>query len=517
MRKEVYNVTRSKGGSVLVYGLGKSGRAVTDLLALSGFKVKAIDENPVTEVIDYMEKALEMGVSVCTGRVDEKELEKTDFIVVSPGIPPSNRIITSAIKKGLPVLSEFEVAWQLLKKRPFKTIAVTGTNGKSTVVRLLGDIFSESKNKCIVAGNIGTPLAAVVGEIDENTILVLEVSSFQLYFTYTFVPDVSIVLNITQDHLDWHKSFEEYVNAKAKLIELTDKNGFCILNADDENVVHISGKSNGKNVWFSMERSEHIIPPKAYFKDGEVVIDDGESLIATVERNSFKPIGIHNDYNLLAATAAAYFGGATVNEIRKGVENFRPLPHRMEMINSYKGIRFIDDSKATNPDAVIKALEGMDGKCVVILGGKNKGNEFSGVAKKVKEKCIGAVTLGESAGEIEKYLEDEGVFFVRASDMENTVKLAILFLVLSLEEDGKTLSILKDGNQDLDETLKKVFSEVKRSNVGGTVLLSPGCASFDMFEDYSHRGEAFKESVQRALNLIGQSNVSEKSDIDKKE
>lgn len=499
---QTYRIMESKNRSVLVHGLGKSGRAVVDLLALNGFKVRAIDENPTVEIIDYMERALEMGVTVCTGRLGEREFEKVDFIVVSPGIPPSNHIITSAARKNLPVLSEFEVAWQLARKKPFKTIAVTGTNGKSTVVRLLGDIFSESRRKCLVGGNIGTPLAAIVNEIDENTVLVLEISSFQLFFTDTFLPDVSVVLNITQDHLDWHQDFEDYVRSKGKLLKLTNKNGFCVLNGDDENVVGISEMSNGKNVWFSIYKKDSSTTPKAFFENGLVIINDGNSQIQVVERNLFAPMGFHNDYNLLAAAAAAYFGGATVDEIRKGTKNFKPLPHRMEKVNSYKGIEFINDSKATNPDAVIKALEGMNKTCVVILGGKNKGNEFSEVALKIREKCAGTVTLGEAAPEIENYLQKEGVSFMRALDMEDAVKKATLILISALNAGNKTTLSSKKDDRQADEILKQISSEIREEDAG-TVLLSPGCASFDMFENYSERGEAFRESVREIFELIG--------------
>ncbi len=497
-----YRIAESRNRSVLVHGLGKSGRAVVDLLALNGFRVRAIDENPTAEIIDYMERAMEMGVAVCTGRLGEREFEKADFIVVSPGIPPSNHIITSASRKNLPVLSEFEVAWQLIRRKPFKTIAVTGTNGKSTVVRLLGDIFAESQRKCVVGGNIGTPLAAIVNEIDENTVLVLEISSFQLFYTDTFLPDVSVILNITQDHLDWHSDFKDYTRSKGKLLALTSKNGYCILNADDENVIKVSDMSNGKNVWFTVHKKDTLTPPKAFFRNGMVMIDDGKSQIPVVERDLFAPMGFHNDYNLLAAAAAAYFSGATTDEIKKGTQSFKPLPHRMEKVNSYKGIEFIDDSKATNPDAVIKALEGMNKTCVVILGGKNKGNEFSEVALKIKEKCVGTVTLGEAAPEIESYLQKKGVTFIRACDMEDAVKKATLLLVFAQNDKAKQSFNFKAESKKIDNILRKAFSEVSEK-VAGTVLLSPGCASFDMFENYSERGKAFREGVRKTLELMG--------------
>lgn len=491
---------RKGKNKALVCGLGVSGKAAVDLLVEKGFNVRAVDENPSEEILSYIDKVQEKGVVVCTGLFKDEEVLKVDFVVASPGIAPSNHILKKAIEEEIPVFSELEAAWQLLDKKPFITIAVTGTNGKSTVVTLLGEIFKRSKRKCLVGGNIGTPLSKLAEEVDNETVLVLEASSFQLYFTQTFSPDISVFLNISSDHMDWHESFEDYVWAKSRIIDLTAEGGVCVLNHEDEIVKKMAERAKSKKVWYST-KDEKIDGSFIGYENGWAVLHDEVGSLKLVERSLFAPIGRHNDSNLLAVSAAAYYAKATLEEISAGVAAFKPLPHRMELVLKLKGIEFIDDSKATNPDAVVKALEGLSLPCVVILGGKNKGNKFTELASKVKEKCLAAVIIGIDTKEIENALSSSDVTFVKVSSMSEATTLAAAIITSYIAFGPEMVSQLVSRKQEPDRFLKDAFESLS-TDEKGMVLLSPGCASFDMFINYEHRGEEFKKSVAELVDRI---------------
>lgn len=535
----------------MVIGLGASGRAVTRLLESRGFFVRAVDENPTEELLAFIEDTSETDIVVCAGRISPREVEQVDFVVTSPGVPPENELIKAALEREMPVMSELEAAWQLMEHKPALVVAVTGTNGKSTVVRLLESIFAEEAAlesregsgrfaTACAGGNIGQPLSELLPEVTESTALILEVSSFQLYFTYRFQPDISIILNLSPDHMDWHYDFEDYAEAKGRLAALTAPDGYVVLNYEDERVRAFANRARGTVVWFTgSEKAERVpVAHLAYYRGTDAVLRfEGEEVVL-VDRTRFAPLGKHNDENLLAAAAAAFLGGARVAAIGKAVSSFRSLPHRMEPVGTIGPVLYVDDSKATNPDAVIKALESSWPGCVVILGGKDKGLPYDELAHAVRERCVGAVTLGEAAGAIEKELLKAGVRYERAETMEDAVgratRMALAFLVGSSSGDRERetdmvsrikelLSRVHDGGaegagehargtagehalesarEDVREKARKNAGENAAENARAVVLLSPACSSFDMFESYAHRGKAFREAVEQLRRAV---------------
>ena len=445
--------------SFLVFGLGKSGRAVSLLLARGGKRVAVCDDADaaVTSLIESRELGeFSDRIAACRGTDAIDALSRTDVLVVSPGVPLEHELLQSAAGAGVVTVGEIEIAFGF---RSCPIIGVTGTNGKSTVVKIIGAILDAAAKKNVVAGNIGTPFSAVVDNGEAYDIITLEISSFQLDTIHEFKSDVAVLLNVTADHLDrYGDSFEEYSRSKARILNRAGADTVFVYNAEDPVCVAIAGKHPGVRIPFSSERA---LADGVFEKDGFIVRSLGgveESVMATAD---FPPVGVHNLENALAAVAAVTPFEIDMASVRHGLANYTPLSHRMETVRTVDGVTYINDSKATNVDATIKSLRSIDGKIVLILGGLDKNSDFSPLLDYL-DRLRRVILIGSAREKIRPVLEGK----------------------CELTES---------------ETLEGAVREAAGVAVrGDTVLLAPACASFDMFKSYAERGEIFRSAV-RAL------------------
>ncbi|MBN2405253.1 MAG: UDP-N-acetylmuramoyl-L-alanine--D-glutamate ligase [Coriobacteriia bacterium] len=448
-------------GHVLVLGLGRSGMAVAERLAsdaASGIdvRVSAVDAKEGPGLAQRAEALHACGVDVRLGTVELPD--DVDLIVVSPGIPPRSPLMLTAVALGVPILSEVEFAYRLAVS-PF--VAITGTNGKTTVTSLVAHLLRESGVPCEAVGNIGSPATGLVAEVGPATVLVTEVSSFQLAYTHDFHPRVSVLLNITPDHIDWHGSLEVYSSDKAKVFANQQAGDTAVIDIDDEGAAPYANLVEAQGVRVRRVSKTLRLPYGATVVDGMLCLDDGDALVELVSTDDLLIRGEHNVSNALAAAAAALAAGASLEGVRAGLRTFRPVAHRLEPVGDIGGVEFFNDSKATNPDAVFKALTSFtDRGVVVLLGGRNKGNDFRPLAEKVRERCRAVVVFGESAADIASAFGDEEFVIVRTVDLLQATRAAF-----------------------------------ELAHPGDVVLLSPACASFDQFDDYEQRGDRFREIV----------------------
>ena len=450
-------------GRILVLGLGVSGTAVAERLAevrCGGGDVSVVvaDEHHGPELEARAARLRAAGVDV---RLGVQRIEgEYDLIVASPGIPPSSELMRSARELGVDVISEIELAYRLTRS---PLIAVTGTNGKTTVTKMIGHLLDEAGTPMEVVGNIGTPAIDVIDSVGPGTVLVTEVSSFQLALTDTFRPRVSVLLNITPDHIDWHGSMEAYSADKARIFANQGEGDTAIVVIDDPGAAPFAEVAEKQGVGVIRVSLEGLPTRGAGLVDGTLTLDLRGGATPLLRASELPVRGDHNITNALAAAAAACATGASAADIAAGLRTFRPIPHRLEPVDTVAGVEYFDDSKATNPDAVMKALTGFDDRgVVVLLGGRNKGNPFRELAEEVNERCEAAVLFGEAAPEIAVAFEGLAVPVHLAPDLASAIERAT-----ALAEDGDV------------------------------VLLSPGCASFDEFAGYAARGDAFKAAVAR--------------------
>jgi len=446
-----------QGKRVLVVGLARTGEVVSLFAAGYGATVTATDEKPESELAATAEKLRAAGVKLELGGHTPETFRDKDLIVLSPGVPANLPPLMNARAAGIPVWSEIELAWRFLRG---KLVAITGSNGKTTTTALVAHILKTAGIQTLVGGNIGTPLLALVESSTDSTVTVAEVSSFQLETIEAFRPEIGVLLNLTPDHLDRHASFEEYATAKMRLFENQLDRDAAVLNADDPEVTKRM-PSKGQVFWFSRQKR---VAAGAFLRDGQIVFrHDGEEV--TVGRRDEIPLrGEHNVENVLAACAAAYLAGAEPGAIANGVRTFRAVEHRLEFVAEISGVDFFNDSKATNVDAALKAIEAFPGPLIVILGGKDKGSPYTPLIEPLRQRARMAVLIGAAADKIAADLGD-AVPYVHAGTLDRAVQLAM------------------SGAQP-----------------GDTVLLAPACSSFDQFENYEHRGRAFKELVHSLEN-----------------
>lgn len=448
-------------GHVLVLGLGRSGIAVARRLAAdaaggSDLRVTAVDAAGGSRLADQAELLRGCGVDVRLGTTDLPP--DVDLIVVSPGIPPRSPLMQAAASLGVPILSEMELAYRL-SSSPF--VAITGTNGKTTVTSLVAHLLAECGIPCETVGNIGAPATAIVDEVGPATVLVTEVSSFQLAYTQRFHPRVSVLLNITPDHIDWHGSMEAYAADKTKVFANQVPGDTAIIDVDDEGSAPYAERIEARGVTVCRVSRHHGLEGGATVREGMLCIDSGGETLDLVGVDELRIRGSHNVSNALAAAAAALAAGADIEGVRAGLRTFQPVAHRLEPVGEVGGIEFFNDSKATNPDAVFKALGSFaDRDLIVLLGGRNKGNDFRPLAREVRSRCKAAVVFGEAAGEIAAAFEDGPFPVVRTPGLLQATRAA--------------------------------FELARPSDV---ILLSPACASFDEFSGYEERGDRFKEMV----------------------
>ncbi|MBQ9481429.1 MAG: UDP-N-acetylmuramoyl-L-alanine--D-glutamate ligase [Clostridia bacterium] len=435
----------------LVAGISRSGIAATEFLLSHGAKCYIFDEL-VSETVSASMSALAAKGAI---EVKPEEIENIipliDVLVLSPGIPIDNRVPIAAKKAGKRIIGEMELAG-LYSTCPI--VAVTGTNGKTTTCSLISDILQTAGVKHILAGNIGVPFTSKLSETDENTVAVTEVSSFQLETMHSFSPHIAVVTNVSEDHLSRHYNMQNYVYLKSKLLFNLKESEFAVLNYDDFIVRGFSEKTKGNVVYFSAKEKAD----GAYLQDG-VIYFRGE---AVMERSLIRLGGEHNLYNILAAVAVCKLLKLENNVIAEGIIGFKGIKHRIEYIKTAGGVDYYNDSKATNVDSTLKALEAMDKPAVLLLGGKDKGQDYDGLFRACGEKNVAKVILyGETRYKMLKSAERAG--------FENFCVATDLFAATHLAR-----------------------SEAK---AGQCVLLSPACASFDEFTGYEQRGDKFAEIV----------------------
>ena len=450
-----------KNQKILVVGAGKTGVAAAEVLHKLGAKVTVCDIKREYLISDTYQQLKNIPVEVISGGYPEVDRKNTDLVIMSPGVPLNIPPAEKALQLGIPVWSEMELAGRMFDA---PVIAVTGTNGKTTTTALLGEMFKDAGMPTIVAGNIGIPLIGEAHRITPEHIVVAEVSSFQLECIHTFRPKVGIVINLTPDHLDRHRTMEEYRAAKERLFLNQGPGDYSILNYDDAFVRSMSEATKGEVLFFSLR---HTLEKGAFLSGRELYFSYRGEKIHICSRDDLFIKGDHNIENALAACCAAFLMGLEGDSLRNTLKTFKGVKHRLQFVEEIKGVKYINDSKGTNPDASMKALNAYDQPIILIAGGKNKGSDFLEFATAVKSKVREVVLLGEAAPEIERALK--AVDYYRFSKVD---------------------------------TLEEAVAKSSRIALPGEiVLLSPACASWDMFNSYEERGDLFIKQVQLMHSL----------------
>ena len=424
------------GRRVTVVGLARSGVAAARLLRAAGAQVTGTDLKPL-EALGRVATELEaLGVRLLTGRETRGAFDGADLVVVSPGVPLDGDQLGPARARGVPIIGELELGWRALEA---ETIAITGTNGKTTTTALTGALLAEQPRPVLVAGNIGTPLAAHALRFPADGLVVCEASSFQLETTETFQPRVAVVLNITPDHLDRHGSLGAYVDAKARIFANQTPADCAVLNADDEATAALAGRTRAHVVWFTRRRQ---LARAVFVDDGWIAAKLNGHVEEICPVSEIFLRGAHNVENVLAATACALWVGLAPEAIRRAIGRFRGVAHRIEFVRDRRGVQYYNDSKGTNVASTLRALESFAERIVLIAGGRGKGQDFAPLAAAAfKEASVPAT---------------------RCPSLEAAVEAA------------RRLAM-----------------------PGDVVLFSPACASFDMFDNFEHRGDVFKKLVER--------------------
>lgn len=443
-----------KNKNVLVVGLARSGVSAANLLYKLGANVTGTDEKGEDALSDNVKK-LEKGISLKLNGHDSVNINGIDLTIISPGVPWDSPFLNKIREKGIRIMSEVEFAFQQLQA-PF--IAITGTNGKTTTTTLTGEILKRGGKKVFVGGNIGNPLCEEVLNGGKSELVLSEISTFQMEGSETFKPYISAILNITPDHLDRHESMDEYIELKKRVFINQDENDYMILNLDDEITAGFSTEVRGKKVFFSrlkeVENGAFVREDKIIFKN-----DGREETVCSLK--DLKLIGVHNIENTLASVAISGICGISGKIMRDVISEFKGIKHRMELVREIRGIRFINDSKGTNVGATVKSLQSFNEPIILIAGGKDKGSDYLPLKGLIEERVKFLILIGDAKKKIAKNLNGFKNR-IEADTLENAVK---------------------EG--------------YKRAKSGDIVLLSPACASFDMFRDYEDRGEQFEEIVNR--------------------
>jgi UDP-N-acetylmuramoylalanine--D-glutamate ligase len=448
---------------VLVVGLGKSGVASALFLKAHGAQVTVSDTKSGDELRNEIPVLLDHGITVETGGHGDRTFRGQDLIVVSPGVPVDAPPLEQARALGETVIGEIELAAQFL---PGPIVAITGSNGKTTTTTLTGEIMTAGGFPALVGGNIGTPAISLAERAKPETVTVLEVSSFQLETIQTFRPKVAVVLNVTPDHLDRHRTFEAYTDAKARIFENQQASDFAVLNADDPTCVAMAARTRAQVFWFSRQKE---VERGAWVRDGNIVFRDGperqrESQREILQVSEIPLKGTHNLENVLAGVCAGALMGCAPEKIRQAVQEFKAVEHRLEFVATIRGVDYYNDSKATNVDATIKALESFPANIHLILGGKDKGSDYSVLNDLLRQRVKQVYTIGAAAAKIESQIvsaKNGGPELVHAETLESAIRKANAVAV-----------------------------------PGDVVLLAPACASFDQFKNYEQRGKAFKQIVE---------------------
>jgi len=438
---------------VLVVGLGRSGVASALFLQARGARVTVSDAKPQDQLSQEIPVLLDHGIAVETGGHGERTFRGQDLIVVSPGVPVDSPSLVQARALGEPVIGEIELASQFLPKN---IVAITGSNGKTTTTTLAGEIISAGGFPVVVGGNIGTPAISLVDRAKADAVVVLEVSSFQLETVQTFRPRVAVVLNVTPDHLDRHRTFAAYTDAKARIFENQQTNDYAVLNADDPTCAELANRSRAQVFWFSRKKE---VQQGAYLRDGRLLFRDAKQQHEIMQASEIPLKGAHNVENAMAAICVGALMGCEAERIRAAVQNFKAVEHRLQFVATIRGVEYYNDSKATNVDATIKALESFPANVHLILGGKDKDSDYSLLNDLLQKRVKRVYTIGSAAEKIESQV-------------------------------GTVVEVDRSGT--LEAALRHAAAIAQSGDV---VLLAPACASFDQFQNYEHRGRVFKEVV----------------------
>ena len=443
-----------KDKKILVVGFARSGLSATNFLLERGGRVTITDTKTEEELKDYLPQLI-MPPNLSLGGHRIKDFLEADFIVLSPGVPSNLPELLKASEANIPIYSEVELAYRFLKG---KIIGVTGSNGKTTTTTLIGELFKRARRDCVVAGNIGSPLIQWIetSSASTETTFVVELSSFQLENIERFKCDIALILNVSPDHQDRYDHFEDYLQAKEQIFLNQTDEDYAVINADNPFTVKMASRRPARVLLFSRKQD---LEEGVFVRDGsiQVILGGQEDCLMPVDEIRLR--GNHNLENLLAATAAGYLSGLDREVMIETFCSFEGVEHRLERVRELSGVTFYNDSKATNMDSAAQALQAFTEPMIVIMGGKDKGAEFGVLRPWVSDRVRMLILLGAAADEISDSLGDH-VATLRAQDMEQAVELAF-----------------------------------ERAHSGDVVLLSPGCASFDMFDDFEHRGRVFKESV----------------------
>ena len=451
---------------VLVFGAGISGEAAAGLLLRQGARVILYDGNKnldlqsvksrIADSVRDMTDRPEENLKIVSGEFPEEVVKELSLAVISPGVPADLPVVEQMRNLDIPVWGEIELAYAFGRG---DVLAITGTNGKTTTTALLGEIMANYKESVFVVGNIGNPYTSIVPRTEESSVIVAEISSFQLETIHTFRPKVSAVLNITPDHLNRHHTMEAYVAAKERIAENQTKEDVCVLNYEDKLLREFGERTKAEVLYFSSKRK---LKRGVYLDSGEIIIDLGEK-ISLCSVDSLHILGTHNYENVMAAAAMAYAYGVPAEVIQKTVCQFRGVEHRIEFVAEKNGVAFYNDSKGTNPDAAIRGIQAMNRPTVLIGGGYDKDSTY--------EEWINAFD-----GKVKK----------------------LVLLGATRDKIAETARRLRFEDIVMGDSFEEAFDKcVEYSRPGDAVLLSPACASWGMFKNYEERGDKFKELVNQ--------------------
>ncbi|MGL5642907.1 MAG: UDP-N-acetylmuramoyl-L-alanine--D-glutamate ligase [Paraclostridium sp.] len=448
-----------KNKNVLLVGLAKTGVSTIKKLDKLGANIIVNDIKSKDELKDIIKQieSLESVENILGNHLED--IDNIDLTIVSPGVPLDLPFIEKLKNAKIKIIGEVELAYKLSNNPTF--IGITGTNGKTTTTSLVGEIFKKANKDTYIVGNIGNPVIDTVDLTDEKSFLITELSSFQLESTEDFKPKVSTIINITEDHLNRHHTMENYINAKAKILKNQDASDFSVLNYDDSIVRGLANDTNAKVLFFSQKEK---VEQGAYLDENNniVIKIDGEEIIF-LNRNELSLPGNHNLENAMVATLMAYVSNIDLNVIKDTLKTFRGVEHRLEFVTNKDGVMFVNDSKGTNPDSTIKAITSYERPIVLIAGGMDKQSDFTEMLKYATKNVKALVLLGETADKIATSAKEQGI--------TNIIKV-----------------------NDMEEAVKKAYT---LAEAGDVVLLSPACASWDMYPNFEARGLDFKENIYK--------------------
>ncbi len=443
-----------RGKRVLVVGLARTGVATALFCVAHNAIVTATETRGEAELGDIAAKLRNAGVALELGGHTEKTYAAQDLIVPSPGVAADDPFLVGAREKGITIWSEIELAYRFLEG---KLIGITGSNGKTTTTALVHHILQSVGVETFLAGNVGTPLISMAEKMTAGTVGVVELSSFQLELIETFRPDIGVFLNLTPDHLDRHKTLAAYGGAKARLFENQTELDAAVMNLDDEPSRQYLPKKP-QIFWFSRKQG---VVQGACLRDEDILITRGQEEEFVMKRSEIPLPGAHNVENVLAAITAARLAGVDAKSIGQAVRSFQGVEHRLEFVAEIRGVRYYNDSKATNVDATLKALDAFPGRILIILGGKDKGSDYTLLRDSLREKAILVLLIGAATEKIESEIRGS-VAIERAGTLERAIEIAS-----------------------------------QAAKAGDLVLLAPACASFDQFLNYEERGRVFKRLVRK--------------------